>query len=147
MQKYFLISLALFITIQLSAQTSETSKILDELTQLSNDYSGIYNSRQTWNVSYEGCKITDHYYFNDELTLTVELDLADMNYARIEKRFYNSIAVYPKDKNPEYLHVTRYEDGKASRIVDGIYYSLMVPADNKEKAHKLMNEAIESCQE
>lgn len=140
----FLLSISLTST-TIKAQTAEYRSLMDKICQHSNDYSGVYNSRQTWTVSYEGCILTDRYYFNDELTVKIELDLANMEKADVEKRFYHAIVVYPTNRNPEYLDVTRYEDGNAEKITDGIYYNLMIPADDKWEIKKMMNRAIEMC--
>ena len=142
----FLLILSISLTTgEMKAQTTEYQNLMDKICQYSNDYSGVYNSRQTWTVSYEGCTLTDRYYFDDELTVKIELDLANMEKADVEKRFYHAIVVYPTDQNPEYLDVTRYEDGKAEKITDGIYYNLMVPADDKWEMKKMMEQAIEMC--
>ncbi len=142
----------LLLTISLTAgtikaQTTEYQNLMDKICQHSNDYSGMYNSRQTWTVSYEACTLTDRYYFDGELTVKIELDLANMEKAGVEKRFYHAIVVYPTNRNPEYLNVTRYEDGEAKKITDGIYYNLMVPADDKWNVKKMMEQAIGMCQE
>lgn len=128
-------------------QSADDEVLMNELCQLSNDYSGVLNSRQTWRVSYEACHITDEYYFDDELTLVVKINLANMDTVRVEERFTNSIAVYPEDNNPEYIDATRYENGTSKKITDGIYYNLMLTPDLKEKARTMMQQAIEKCRD
>jgi len=84
---------------------------MDEIIQMSNDYSGVLNPRQTWEVSYEGCQVTDQY------------------------------------DNVEYIEAIRYENGRAEKIVDGVYYNLMVMPDMREKAREMMQQAITFCQQ
>lgn len=127
------------------AQPGNVETLMDELCQLSNDYSGVLNPRQTWRVSYEGCQIRDEYYFDDELTLVVKINLANMDTVRVEERFVNSIAVYPKDDNARYIDAIRYEKGVAQKITDGVYYNLMLVPDLKGKARAMMQQAIEKC--
>jgi len=127
------------------SQSADYEELMDEITQMSNDYSGVLNSRQTWEVSYEGCELTDRYFFDDELTLMVKINLADMDTVRVEERFDNSIALYPKDENTDYLDVTRYENGRIEKIVDGIYYNLMLVPDLRREARHKMQQAIELC--
>lgn len=129
------------------AQSNDYEQLMNEITQISNDYSGVLNTRQTWEVSYEGCEVTDQYFFDDELTLTVKIDLKNMETVKMEGRFTNSIALYPKDKNVEYIEATRYENGKAEKITDGVYYNLMVMPDMREKVRAMMMQAIVFCQE
>ena len=129
------------------AQNTEYERLMDEITQISNDYSGVLNQRQTWEVSYEGCEVTDQYFFDDELTLVVKIDLANMDTVKVEERFSNSIALYPKDDNADYLEVMRYENGRAEKITDGVYYNLMVMPDMREKVRKMMMQAIIFCQQ
>jgi len=144
-------NLALFIFFSLFSlesvfsQSIDYEKVMNEITQMSNDYSGVLNTRQTWQVSYEGCELTDRYYFDNELTLVVNIDLANMDMVKVEERFINSIALYPKDENVDYLDVIRYENGRAEKIVDGVYYNLMVVPDLREKARRKMQQAIELC--
>jgi len=128
------------------AQSNGYEQLMDEITQISNDYSGVLNSRQTWEVSYEGCQVTDQYFFDDELTLIVKIDLANMETVKVEERFSNSIALYPKDDNAEYIEAIRYENGRAEKIVDGVYYNLMVMSDMREKAKEMMEQAVLICQ-
>jgi len=136
------------ITAQISfAQSNDYEQIMNEITQISNDYSGVLNTRQTWQVSYEGCTVTDQYFFDDELTLTVKIDLKNMDTAKVEERFTNSIAIYPKDKNAEYIEAMRYENGRAEKITDGVYYNLMLMPDMREKASEMMQQAIIFCQQ
>ncbi len=140
------ISLLLMMTLTfVFAQSTDNEVLMNELCQLSNDYSGVLNPRQTWRMSYENCHITDQYYFDDELTLVVKINLASMDTVRVEKRFMNSIAVYPKGNNPEYIDATRYENGTSKKITDGVYYNLMIVPDLKEKARAMMQQAIEKC--
>jgi len=136
------------IITQLShAQSNDYEQLMDEITQLPNDYSGILNSRQTWEVSYEGCQVTDQYFFDDELTLIVKIDLANMETVKVEERFSNSIVLYPKEDNADYIEATRYENGRAEKITDGVYYNLMVMPDMREKVQEMMEQAIDFCQE
>jgi len=128
------------------AQNAEYERLMDEIIQISNDYSGVLNTRQTWEVSYEGCKVTDQYFFDDELTLIVKIDLANMETVKVEERFSNSIALYPKEDNAEYIEAMRYENGKAEKITDGVYYNLMVMPDMREKVQEMMMQAIDFCQ-
>ena len=128
------------------AQNAEYERLMDEIIQISNDYSGILNTRQTWEVSYEDCKVTDQYFFDDELTLIVKIDLANMETVKVEERFSNSIALYPKEDNADYIEATRYENGRAEKTVDGVYYNLMVMPDMREKVREMMNQAIDFCQ-
>lgn len=144
-------NLALFVFFSLHSlqsvfsQSIDYEDIMSEVTQMSNDYSGVLNTRQTWQVSYEECKLTDQYYFDNELTLVIKIDLANMDTVKVEERFTNSIALYPKDENADYLDVIRYENGRAKKIVDGVYYNLMVVPDLREKARRKMEQAIEFC--
>jgi len=146
--KYNLAAFAVFSLFYLQSAFSQSvdyEEIMSEITQMSNDYSGVLNSRQTWEVSYEKCKLTDRYYFDDELTLVVKIDLANMDTVKVEERFINSIALYPKDENADYLDVIRYENGRAEKIIDGVYYNLMVVSDLREEARYKMQQAIELC--
>ncbi len=136
------------ITAQIAfTQSNDYERLMNEITQISNDYSGVLNSRQTWEVSYEGCEVTDQYFFDDELTLVVKIDLADMETAKVEERFSNSIALYPKEDNADYIEAMRYENGRAEKIIDGVYYNLMVMSDMREKVREMMEQAIDFCQE
>lgn len=146
--KYNLVAfvfLFLFYTSNASSQSIDYEELMSEITQMSNDYSGVLNSRQTWEVSYDKCELTDRYYFDNELTLVVKIDLANMDTVKVEERFMNSIALYPKDKNADYLDVIRYENGRAEKIIDGVYYNLMVVPDLREKARRKMQQAIKFC--
>jgi len=126
-------------------QSSDYETLMNELCQISNDYSGVLNTRQTWQVSYEGCEMTDKYYFDKELTLVVKTNLANIDTVKVEARFTNSIALYPKDDNSEYIEAIRYENNKAEKIVDGVYYNLMLVPEMREKAQEMMQDAIEKC--
>ena len=128
------------------AQNAEYERLMGEIIQISNDYSGVLNTRQTWEVSYEDCTVTDQYFFDDELTLIVKIDLTNMETVKVEERFSNSIALYPKEDNAEYIEAMRYENGKAEKITDGVYYNLMVMPDMREKVQEMMNQAIDFCQ-
>jgi len=147
MKNNLLVFVALFLLCVQSAfsQSSDYEKLMSEITQMSNDYSGVLNTRQTWAVSYEKCELTDQYYFDNELTLVVKIDLQNMDTVKVEERFMNSIALYPKDENADYLDVIRYENGRAKKIVDGVYYNLMVVPDLREKARRKMQQVIEFC--
>ncbi len=129
------------------AQSNDYEQLMNEITQISNDYSGVLNPRQTWEVSYEGCAVTDQYFFDNELTLSVKIDLANMETVKVEERFSNSIALYPKEDNADYIKATRYENGRAEKIVDGVYYNLMVMPDMREKVQEMIEQAIDFCQE
>jgi len=129
------------------AQSNDYEQLMSEITQLSNDYSGVLNPRQTWEVSYEGCEVTDQYFFDNELTLIVKIDLANMDTVKVEKRFSNSIALYPKENNADYIEATRYENGRAEKITDGVYYNLSVMPDMREKAKEMMQQAVDFCQQ
>mgnify|MGYP000023110759 FL=1 len=136
------------ITAQISfAQSNDYELIMGEIIQISNDYSGVLNTRQTWEVSYEGCTVTDQYFFDDELTLIVKIDLKNMDAVKVEERFANSISIYPKDKSADYIEATRYENGQAEKITDGVYYNLMLMPDMREKVREMMEQAILICQE
>lgn len=147
MKNNLLVFVVLFLLCVQSAfsQSSDYEKLMSEITQMSNDYSGVLNSRQTWEVSYDKCELTDRYYFDNELTLVVKIDLANMDTVKVEERFMNSIALYPKDENADYLDVIRYENGRAEKIIDGVYYNLMVVPDLREKARRKMQQAIKFC--
>jgi len=135
------------ITAQISfAQSNDYELIMGEIIQISNDYSGVLNTRQTWEVSYEGCTVTDQYFFDDELTLIVKIDLKNMETVKVEERFSNSIALYPKEDNADYIEATRYENGRVEKTVDGVYYNLMVMPDMREKVREMMMQAIDFCQ-
>ncbi len=144
-----LFSFLFFIIItQLSfAQNNDYEQLMNEITQISNDYSGVLNPRQTWKVSYESCEVSDQYFFDNELTLIVKIDLANMETVKVEERFSNSIALYPKEDNADYIEATRYENGRAEKITDGVYYNLMVMPDMREKVREMMEQAIDFCQE
>jgi len=144
-----LFSFLFFIIItQISfAQSNDYERLMDEIVQMSNDYSGLLNPRQTWEVSYEACQVTDQYFFDNELTLSVKIDLTNMEMVKVEERFSNSIALYPKDDNVEYIEATRYENGKAKKITDGVYYNLMVMPNMREKAQEMMQQVVLICQE
>ena len=135
------------ITAQITfAQSNDYEQLMNEITQISNDYSGILNSRQTWEVSYEGCEVTDQYFFDDELILILKINLANIETVKVEERFSNSIALYPKENNADYIEAIRYENGQAEKITDGVYYNLMVMPDMREKVQEMMQQAILSCQ-
>ena len=127
-----------------SSQVNEKdyNSLMDWLVMQSNDYSGVLNPRQTWILSYEGYQVKEEYFWDGEPEITIEFDIRNIAKAQIEKRFENSIALYPKDGNNEHLKVERIEDGEV-KTIESEYYNWMVQPELKAEVLERMERLLE----
>ncbi len=116
-------------------------ELMDWLILQSNDYSGVLNPRQTWILSYDGYEVKEEYFWDGEPEITIIFDIRNIEKAKIEQRFTNSIALYPKEGKTEYFDIKRLEDGEIKDI-EGEYYNWMVEPNMKEMVLERMEKVM-----
>ena len=115
---------------------------MDWLIKQSNEYSGVLNPRQTWILSYDGYLVKEEYFWDGEPTLTAEFDIRNISKAKVEERFTNSIALYPKDGKSEHFKVIRTEEGEREEV-ESEYFNWMVFPEMKKETLERMNTVLE----
>ena len=124
------------------AIVKEYQAAMDWLIKQSNDYSGVLNPRQTWSISYEGYQVKEEYFWDGETTIITEFDIRNISKAKIEERFTNSVALYPKEGKTEFFKVQRFEEGESQEI-ESEYYNWMVFPKMKGEALERLETVLE----